>query len=59
MKLVNYNCTNCDYSEEKLFSREEKIPNTLDNKCPICNGQLKKFNFKNNSQRVFVNDPQK
>ena len=59
MKLVNYNCTNCDYSEEKLFSREEIILNTLENNCPICGKSLEIFNFKNNSQRVFVNDPQK
>ena len=59
MKLINYKCRDCNYEEEKYFSGDEKIPYILETYCNKCNGILEQFNFKNNSQRVFVNDPQK
>ena len=57
MKLINYKCRDCEYQQEDLFSSEEKIPYILKTYCPMCGGILEQFNFKNNSQRVFINDP--
>ncbi len=58
MKLINYRCS-CGYEIEEFFSSKTRIPQTLKQLCPCCKGELKQFNFKNNSQRVFIYDPQR
>jgi ribosomal protein L44E len=58
-KFVNYKCQDCKYEEQERFTSNEEIPDQLTTFCPMCGGILKKFNLKNNSQRVHVNDPQK
>jgi hypothetical protein len=59
-KVVNFQCDDCNYSYGELFMPNEDIPHMLVQvKCVNCGGILRKRDFKNNSQRVFVNDPQR
>ena len=56
LKLINFRCPHCGYEEEQLLTKEEL--ETLFFPCPKCGDQeLEQFNFKNNSQRVFICDP--
>jgi predicted nucleic acid-binding Zn ribbon protein len=50
MKLVNYKCEDCSHQEEVLFQDREKVLSALIHYCPVCGGELKKYNFKNNKQ---------
>ena len=58
VKLINFRCVECDQDEEIMFSTDEK-EEELVGECPFCGGELIRFNFKNNSQRVFIQDPRK
>jgi len=63
VKLVNFRCSqygrDCQYEEEELFEDSAKIPSFLNHYCPMCGGILRKFNIKNNSQRVYIEDEMK
>jgi hypothetical protein len=60
VKLINFRCSQygktCSYEEDQLFSSSEEAPRMLEHYCPMCGGILRKFNFKNNPQRVFIED---
>lgn len=49
MKLVNYKCNMCEKEDEHLFDDTTDAPELI-GYC-VCGGEIKKFNFKNNSQR--------
>jgi hypothetical protein len=54
LRIINYRCPKCNYEEEELqeeASKEKKF-------CPNCKTKLIEFNFKNNTQRVYICDPQ-
>lgn len=56
IKLINFKCPDCNFEEKDLFDSIE-LKFMI---CPKCGTHMKEFNFKNNSQRVFICDlPQK
>lgn len=54
MKLVVYKCLSCLKEIEELFKIGEKIPKE---RICFCGKRMKRFDFKNNKQRVFIYDP--
>ena len=57
MKLLNYKCVKCGREYEELLSTYEEIE--LGDQliiCPVCDNEMKPFNFKNNSQTWKYND---
>lgn len=57
-RAVDYYCDDCNYIQGELFMPNEEIPDMLKTFCVSCGGIMRKRDFKNNSQRVYVNDPQ-
>ena len=56
MKLVNYRCEDCEAEVEEMFNDSEEQPEYLEELCEKCGGFLKKFNFKKNCHRVYIED---
>jgi ssDNA-binding Zn-finger/Zn-ribbon topoisomerase 1 len=55
-KLANYRCIKCGHDEEYFFD-DTNDQNEIGKKpCPKCGSKMKKFNFKNNPQRVRIYD---
>lgn len=54
MKLINYRCPVC--GKEVEFILEAGAIDIAWEECPKCGGKMTQFNFKNNSQRVRIND---
>ena len=56
MKTVNFRCSECDCDTTLDLTTEEAEETGNEIECPLCGGKAKKFNFKNNSQRVKIFD---
>lgn len=56
MKLVNFRCDRCDRDHEEIFLDTAEIPDVFEEKCEVCGGVMKKFNYKCNVHRAYVND---
>jgi ssDNA-binding Zn-finger/Zn-ribbon topoisomerase 1 len=57
LKIINYRCPKCLYEEEELLNVDREFFKTK-KFCPQCKTELVEFNFKNNTQRVYICDPQ-
>lgn len=55
MRLVSYTCFECMQKKEELFNDTEEDPEVLEEPCD-CGGQFQKFNVKDNSHRVYIQD---